>query len=160
CQKVIDEAARTKDAPPPGTLKPNDHPHSPADDNLQPPPRKSADATPSSATNPPPPTTPDPNLPPPPPTGSTGTSDQPTVTATPSAPTAVGPLDLGVAAGADVWAAGVPMGADPSFALSISGGYTLHALSNDTVETRLGVKIGFSFLSDNPPTPKTGQTMS
>jgi hypothetical protein len=57
------------------------------------------------------------------------------------------PLDLGAAIGIDTWASGVEGSASPSFALSVSGGYTFGQAAA-TVRFRLGALFGYTFLQE------------
>src|SRR5262249_34411858 len=55
-------------------------------------------------------------------------------------------IDLGVSVGVDVWAAGAPV--DPSLGLTFTGGYRLPWLSNASIETPAGARIGLTFVSE------------
>jgi len=158
-QKVIDDAARTQKMPPPGVMRPEHGGKTPPEDgggettSTRPAtttPRSTTTTPPTTSTTtqtPPQTTTTAMNTPPPPPGGSGASTEPPTVTKT-APPTIANPIDIGVMLGMDVWATGIPRGADPSFALAVTGGYTLQALSGAAFDFRVGGKLGFSFLSD------------
>jgi hypothetical protein len=54
--------------------------------------------------------------------------------------------DLAVAGGLHVWALGLPGGVDPAFGFTVGGGYD--ALVRGRLSLRIGVKLGYSFVSD------------
>jgi tetratricopeptide (TPR) repeat protein len=56
-------------------------------------------------------------------------------------------IDLAAAIGFDTWASGVQGTADPSFALTLAGGYTFGA-PTATVRFRLGALFGYTFLQE------------
>jgi Tetratricopeptide repeat len=55
-------------------------------------------------------------------------------------------IDLGVAGGVNLWAVGIPGGAQPSTNITITAGYTL--LFTQRIDLRLGVKLGYTYLAD------------
>jgi hypothetical protein len=54
--------------------------------------------------------------------------------------------DVSISGGVNLWAVGVPGGAQPSTNVALSGGYT--AWYNDRLELRVGAKIGYTYLAD------------
>jgi hypothetical protein len=100
----------------------------------------------------------EPISPPPPGQGGPEAAASPAPTATgevaatstePSGETSAPPrrIDLGAAIGFDTWASGVQGTADPSFALTLAGGYTFGAPTS-TVRFRLGALFGYTFLQE------------
>jgi hypothetical protein len=100
---------------------------------------------------------PPPTEPPAPPPLSTPGQPEPTPTATgevaatgaaePESELPPRRIDLAAAIGFDTWASGVQGTADPSFALTLAGGYTFGAPTS-TVRFRLGALFGYTFLQE------------
>jgi len=138
-QKQLQQQDQAKQIPPPGPFGPgNPLP------GTNPPP---ADTTPPPSSSS---TTPGRAGPEPLPGASTGTSgDVAAPTGMPPIDTDAPPrrIDLGAAIGFDSWASGVQGSADPSFALTVAGGYTFGAPTS-TVRFRLGVLFGYTFLQE------------
>lgn len=129
--KLIEEKKKARDAQPDTTLGPTGNkPQTP--DTTTPPPT-------TTTTTPPPTSQPTTATPP-----TTNEPDTTVVkTATPERPRKV---DLGVAAGVNIWALGIPSGVEPSAAISIGGGYTV--LKRGRIEFRVGAKLGYSYVQD------------
>jgi hypothetical protein len=58
------------------------------------------------------------------------------------------PIDIGAAVGSDFWASGLPGSAQPSFAFTLSGGYTFAGASDGALKFRLGAMFGYTFLQE------------
>jgi hypothetical protein len=135
-QKQLSAQDQAKQTPPPGPIGPGN-------------PLPSSGPPPAEWTSPPPPATP--AEPGPGPTPGTATTATGEVAATGSAAVEGGlparRIDLAAAIGFDTWASGVQGSADPSFALTLAGGYTFGAPTS-TVRFRLGLLFGYTFLQE------------
>jgi hypothetical protein len=133
-QKQLQQQDQAKQIPPPGPLGPGN-------------PVPGANPTPADATSPPPSS----------PTGpasapgaaATATGEVAAASTGPSGETYAAPrrVDLAAAVGFDTWASGVQGTADPSFALTLAGGYIFGAPTS-TVRFRLGALFGYTFLQE------------
>ena len=136
-QKQLQQQDQAKQIPPPGPFGPGNPPvgtNPPPADTTSPPP---ATWTGRTGTQPPSGTT------------TTATGDVGATAGIAPGETYVPPrrIDLGAAIGFDTWASGVQGSADPSFALTLAGGYTFGAITS-TVRFRLGLLFGYTFLQE------------
>ncbi len=136
-QKQLQQQDQAKQIPPPGPLGPGN-------------PVPSANPTGTEPTSPPPASAPGPGgLGSAPTTTPAATGEVAATSSELSGETAAPPhrIDLGAAIGFDTWASGVQGTADPSFALTLAGGYTFGAPTS-TVRFRLGALFGYTFLQE------------
>jgi hypothetical protein len=137
-QKQITEGGGK--SPPPITNPPPAH-----TDTASPPggntPPAIATAPPTPPATEPPPVTPPPVVPPPPAETVVGA-------ALPPQPSGQRPVDLAGAIGTDLWASGVRGKAQPSFAFTLTGGYTFGGPADRTMSFRLGGFFGYTFLDE------------